>query len=66
MIQKFSTINQFCEIAGVKRTWFTEQVLHHHMFREYVYKPQKQFFIETETALEALKEVFRDLEQYHI
>lgn len=66
MIRKFSTINQFCEIAGVKRTWFVEQVLHHHIFREHVYKPQRQFFIETEAALEALKEVFRDLERVNV
>lgn len=63
MVKKFSTINDFCKISGLKRTWFTEQVLHHHMFREYVFKPQKQFFIETEKGLEVLSEVFRDLEK---
>ncbi|SDK56541.1 hypothetical protein SAMN05216187_11090 [Jeotgalicoccus aerolatus] len=63
MTPKYTTINQFCEIAGMKRTFFSEQVLHHHLFREFVFKPQKKFFIETEQALKVLSEVFRDLEQ---
>jgi len=59
----YTTINEFCEIAGMKRTWFDENVLHHHLFKEFVFKPQKQFFIVTEEALNALPEVFRDLEK---
>lgn len=60
--KKFVSIKEFCELSGVKETFFRQRVLHSSKFKPFVFRPTHKYLIKTEPAMEALDDVFEEIE----
>jgi len=59
---QFTSVIEFCKLTGIKETFLRTRILHHELFKEFVFKPTSKYLIQTKEAQNVLPQILRELE----